>query len=122
MISNILLGTDDLESAEKFFNPILNILGATKTRNTDRAIVWNFSQGSTGFAVTLPHDGEASTSGNGTMVGITASSEEVVKAAYNKAIELGGSCAGEPGERVPGVYAAYFRDSVGNKIGMFYKS
>jgi len=41
---------------------------------------------------------------------------EEVAAFYNKAIELGGTDEGAPGERSPGVYFAYFRDLDGNKL------
>jgi predicted lactoylglutathione lyase len=41
---------------------------------------------------------------------------EQVDAVYAKAIELGGSDEGAPGERFPGFYAAYFRDLDGNKL------
>jgi predicted lactoylglutathione lyase len=39
---------------------------------------------------------------------------------YAKAIELGASCEGEPGERIPGFYGAYFRDLDGNKLVFFH--
>ncbi|OUR93545.1 hypothetical protein A9Q84_18935 [Halobacteriovorax marinus] len=122
MISNIILGTDNLERAEKFYDPILEILGAKKSRTTERAIVWSFGEDKTGFAVSLPYDSKPVTSGNGIMVGLTVSSNEKVKAAYDKALELGGCCEGEPGERIPGVFAAYFRDLNGNKLGLFFKN
>ena len=35
---------------------------------------------------------------------------------YAKALELGGTDEGAPGERFPGFYAAYFRDLDGNKL------
>ena len=39
---------------------------------------------------------------------------------YSKAIELGGTCDGEPGERVPDVfYGAYVRDPDGNKLAFY---
>ena len=40
----------------------------------------------------------------------------LVDAVYAKALELGGSDEGAPGERFPGFYAAYFRDLDGNKL------
>ena len=41
-----------------------------------------------------------------------------VDAVYAKAIELGGTDEGAPGERFPGFYAAYFRDLDGNKLNI----
>ena len=51
------------------------------------------------------------------LVALAATSQEQVDAIYNKAIELGASCEGKPGQR--GVaYAAYFRDLDGNKFNV----
>ena len=36
-----------------------------------------------------------------------------------KALEMGGSDEGPPGERMEGFYAGYFRDRDGNKLNAF---
>ena len=59
------------------------------------------------------------TVGNGNMIALTAGSSELVDAVYAKAIELGGTDEGAPGERTDGFYAAYFRDLDGNKLNVF---
>ena len=41
---------------------------------------------------------------------------EVLMARLDKALELGATTDGDPGERAPGVYFAYFRDLDGNKL------
>ena len=121
MISNIILGTDNLDKAEGFYTPIMTLLGATKSQTTDRTIVWSFGKDTTGFAVSTPFDSKPASSGNGTMVGITTSSKEIVDEAYSIAIQTGGTCEGQPGNRNQQVYAAYFRDPSGNKVGLFFK-
>ena len=55
-------------------------------------------------------DKRPATVGNGTMVALGAASREQVDAVHAKALELGGSDEGAPGQRWPGFYAAYFRD------------
>ena len=51
------------------------------------------------------------------MVAFHAGGREGVAALYKKALALGATCDGEPGERVPGVfYGAYVRDADGNKL------
>ena len=40
-------------------------------------------------------------------------------AVHAKALELGGTCEGAPGERMPTFYGAYFRDLDGNKFCVF---
>ena len=62
------------------------------------------------------------THGNGTMVAFKLLSIEKVKEVYSKAVELGASCEGVPGERNEGAFfGAYFRDFDGNKIAVFYR-
>ena len=68
------------------------------------------------FAIFVPYDGKPATVGNGNMTGITLDSTEEVDAMYAKAIELGASDEGEPGQRVPTFYGAYVRDLDGNKL------
>ena len=120
MVSNILLGTNDLKKAEGFFDGVLALFGASQTMQNERSILWKTPDEKVGIAVCLPFDGEAANHGNGAMVGLTATSRDMVSAVYNKAIALGGQCEGEPGERRPGVFAAYFRDLDNNKFGIFF--
>ena len=69
------------------------------------------------LAVCTPYDEQAPTSGNGVMVAFHGGSKEGVDALYAKAISLGATCDGEPGQRIPDVfYGAYVRDAEGNKL------
>ncbi|MRI34908.1 glyoxalase [Endozoicomonas sp. OPT23] len=122
MISNVLLGSNDLKKAEVFYDELLVIFDAKQTMNTEKAILWKSEDGSVGIAVCKPHDGLVATSGNGSMVGLKADSKEMAIAVYENAISLGESCGGAPGERRTGVFAAYFRDLDKNKFGIFYVS
>ena len=68
------------------------------------------------IAIGGPYDGEAATFGNGTMAAIPVGSRENVDKVYAKAIELGFTDDGEPGERMPTFYGGYVRDADGNKL------
>ncbi len=68
------------------------------------------------LAVCTPYNEEAPNPGNGNMVAIPAGSKEQVDKLYAKALALGGTDEGEPGQRMDGFYGAYFRDPDGNKI------
>jgi predicted lactoylglutathione lyase len=46
-------------------------------------------------------------------------SKGAVDAFYNKALELGATDEGAPGQRIEGFYAGYFRDLDGNKLNAF---
>ena len=120
MITNILLGTHDLRRAEVFYNELLAEFGARQVMKNARSILWKTPDSPVGIALCLPFDGQPASSGNGTMIGLKGQSAQNVTDIYNKAIGLGASCEGPPGERRPGVFAAYFRDPDGNKFGLFY--
>jgi len=54
------------------------------------------------------------------MVAFKADSKDHVATMYNKAISLGATCEGEPGQRVEDMfYGAYVRDLDGNKLCFF---
>ncbi|RYV01725.1 glyoxalase [Shewanella sp. OPT22] len=120
MISNVLLGTDDLAKAERFYNELLTHFEAQLCQRTDRAILWKAKAFPVGIAVCIPHNGKAASNGNGNMIGLKADSRSMVDEIYATALALGGTCDGKPGERKQGVYAAYFRDLDKHKFGVFY--
>jgi len=120
MLSHVNLGTNDLEKAEKFYDSLTAIFGGTQSYKSNRTILYSIGEGSGKIAINIPFDGEQASSGNGTMIALSASNKEQVDEVYKKAIELGGSCEGAPGKRMGGaMYAAYFRDLDANKFGIF---
>jgi catechol 2,3-dioxygenase-like lactoylglutathione lyase family enzyme len=68
------------------------------------------------LGVLKPFDGEQASPGNGTMVAFELPSREAVDAFHARALSLGGTDEGAPGERAPGFYMSYFRDPEGNKF------
>ncbi|MEH6534680.1 MAG: VOC family protein [Photobacterium frigidiphilum] len=120
MISNTILGTDDLEKSEAFYDSLLALFGAKQVMRNERSILWKSETSEVGIAVCIPHDGQGATNGNGSMVGLKAGSISEVEKIYETALALGGTCEGKPGERKPGVFAAYFRDPNKNKFGVFF--
>ncbi len=122
MIGYITLGTRNLQKAAGFYDALFELIGAKRFMETPRFIAWSVAPDQPGFAVTLPYDGAAATVGNGVMIALAMDTREKVDAFYSKALELGGSDEGEPGERMPGFYAGYFRDLDGNKLNAFCMS
>ena len=87
----------------------------------DGFIAWGSLEGeAAGIGLTKPFDGNPATVGNGVMVGLAASSKEQVDRVHATALANGGTCEGPPGQRMDGFYAAYFRDTEGNKLNAFY--
>jgi len=119
MIGYVTIGTNDLERSAAFYDGLLGMLGGQRFMENERLVAWSAGEGQPGVGVCKPFDGNAATAGNGMMVSLAASDPEQVKAVYARAIELGGSDEGEPGQRMPQFYGAYFRDPDGNKLCSF---
>ncbi len=119
MIGYVTLGTNDLERASAYYDALLGDLGATRMLELDRLVTWGTEEGSPMLGVIMPFDGNPATVGNGTMVGLNVGSTAKVDEMYAKALELGGTDEGAPGERMPGFYVGYFRDIDGNKLDFF---
>ena len=121
MISYVLLGTNDLPRACDFYDQLLPLLGAKRAFQTERMTMWaSATPGQPSLGVAKPYDGNAASVGNGGMVSLGADSPEKVDALHKKALELGGTCEGAPGQRGGGpFYIAYFRDLDGNKLAAF---
>ena len=121
MLAYATLGTRDLVRAAAFYDVVLAEIGAKRfMEEPDEFIAWGNSEHGAGLGITYPFDKEPATVGNGTMVALAADSREAVDRLYAKAIELGGTDEGAPGQRYPGFYAAYFRDLDGNKLNCCY--
>ena len=125
MIGYVTFGTNDLERAAKFYDPIAAEMGVGRMMEFDSFIAWGQAGGGAGIAATKPFDGKEASVGNGTMVALQAKDRDQVKRLYDIALANGGSDEGEPGPRGEPdengmvFYAAYFRDPDGNKLNAF---
>lgn len=116
MISYATVGSNDFEKSVPFFTELLGTQGVTKMFDHPRGGGVFAKDGKLVLGVLKPFDGEAATAGNGTMIAMEMPSRDEVDAFHAKALALGGTCEGAPGERGPGFYMAYFRDLEGNKF------
>ena len=121
MIGYVTLGTNDLPRAAAFYDALAAQFGVGRMMDTEAFIAWGEWGGAPGVAATLPFDGQPATVGNGVMVALEVKSPEQVHAVHETALAHGGTCEGAPGPRGnDGFYAAYFRDTEGNKLNAFY--
>ncbi len=121
MLAYVTLGTNDLNRAAAFYDAVLAELGATRfMEEPDYYIAWGNSKDGAGLGITYPFNKEKATVGNGTMAALNATSREQVDRVYAKAIELGGTDEGAPGQRAPSFYCGYFRDLDGNKLNCIF--
>jgi len=120
MLGYSTIGVSDMAKAESFYGALLGEMGATQLFGQDRIKFYGTGMDSAMLAICIPYDEQTQACGNGNMIAINAGSREVVDKLYAKAIELGASVEGEPGERLPVFYGAYVRDADGNKL-CFYE-
>ena len=114
------VGSNDLAKAKSFYDELLWLAGVTPMfEHPSGGRVYGIN-GSLFFVVLGPYDGKPATVGNGSMHGFRFDSREEVNAFHAKALELGGTNEGAPGERAPKFYMSYFRDLDGNKLCAFH--
>ena len=119
MIGYVTLGTNDLPRAAAFYDALLGEQGASRLIETERYIFWGVSMQQPSVCLIKPFNGEPATVGNGHMVALVMNSRDKVDSLHAKALALGGSDEGAPGERGDGFYAGYFRDLDGHKLNAF---
>ena len=117
MIGYSTIGVKNMDAAKEFY---CNLFGAEVLVDVGRLAMIGKSADQPKVAVCVPFNEEPAHPGNGNMIAFTAESTEEVDALYNKAIELGATCDGAPGERIPDVfYGAYVKDADSNKLAFF---
>jgi catechol 2,3-dioxygenase-like lactoylglutathione lyase family enzyme len=117
MIHHFSLGTNDLEKARAFYDPVLKLLGLRLLREDESSL--DYGVGMVLFSLETPVDGRPATPGNGVHVAFTAEDPDMVDEFYRIALAHGGTGDGEPGLRPEynaHYYGAFVRDPDGNKI------
>ncbi|SEL80286.1 Catechol 2,3-dioxygenase [Pseudoxanthomonas sp. GM95] len=123
MFNHIMVGANDIERANAFYDAVLATLGVgAPLRNvagTGHVRLFYRHDGNT-FCVSQPINGEPASSANGGTVGFKCSSPEQALAFHDAAIAAGGtSIENAPGWRESSLgraYIAYVRDPDGNKL------
>ncbi len=119
MLGYTTIGTNDMDRAVTFYDSLLAEVGAKRLMDMDRIKFYGTSPDAAMLAICIPHNKEPQNCGNGNMVAIPGGSRAGVDKLYAKAMELGATDEGEPGERMPVFYGAYVRDLDGNKLCFF---
>jgi len=120
MIGYATVGSKDLDKAVSFYNELLALVDGSILMEMDRIKFYGTGAGGAMLAVCTPSDEGMQSCGNGQMVAIPGGSIEGANALYNKAIELGATDAGAPGQRFPFFYGGYVFDLDGNKLCFFH--
>jgi predicted lactoylglutathione lyase len=120
MIGYTTIGSKDLPKAVEFYDQLLGTIGGKRLMELDRIKFYGTDAGGAMLAVCIPADEGEQSCGNGQMVAIPGGSAEGAKALYEKAISLGATDAGEPGQRFDFFYGGYVYDLDGNKLCFFH--
>jgi catechol 2,3-dioxygenase-like lactoylglutathione lyase family enzyme len=123
MFNHIMVGSNDIERSQRFYDAVLGLLGAGEpVRNvagTGHVRLFYRHAGSS-FCISQPINGEPATAANGGTIGFTCDSPEQVQAFHDIALAHGGSSIEDtPGLRnssLGSAYIAYVRDPDGNKL------
>ena len=124
MIGYVMVGTNNLIQAVKFYDELLKILGLSKVEEYGREIGYAPSSGVVEFWVCKPFNGESATFGNGSMIAFKVDSTKIVDVFHQTAMNLGAKNEGDPGPRPEDgdCYYAYCRDLDGNKLCVYCPS
>ncbi|MBA3909333.1 MAG: glyoxalase [Rhodobacter sp.] len=120
----LTLGINDVTRAARFYDAALAPLGLVRRATKDTEIGYAHpSDRRARLWITLPHDGNPATVGNGSMPALIAPSKDAVQAFHRTALLAGGTDEGAPGLRPygPGFYAAFVRDPDGNKVSAVHE-
>ncbi len=109
MIGYVTIGVQDMDRAKQFYCDLLADLGASVLMDMGRIAMIGKSMQEPMLAVCTPHNEKEPHPGNGNMIAITAGSKEAVDKFYHKALELGATCEGEPGQRDSGCFLRSLR-------------
>ncbi|MFD0986810.1 VOC family protein [Methyloligella solikamskensis] len=120
MFSYMMIGTNDLARAIRFYEPVMAALGHSRFAEDDpTGAAWGVPDPGPHIMVAEPLDGRPATVGNGMMISFLATDRETVDRFYAAAMANGGTDEGRPGLRPhygPNFYAGYVRDPDGNKL------
>ena len=119
MFSHVVVGTNDLERAKRFYDAVLGVLGHAEGRRRAKGDCIYRSDGGL-FIVTQPIDGQPASRSNGGTIGFACQSSDQVDLWHAAGLAHGGKSVENP----PGVrnteagplYLAYMRDPDGNKL------
>ncbi len=122
MFSHFTLGANDLERSQRFYAPVMSVLGQTLI---EASMVHGYlmfaaaDQRHPHLFVCRPFDGLPATWSNGFHIAFTAPDKSTVDSFHAMALGHGGFDEGAPGLRpqyAEDYYAAYVRDPDGNKL------
>jgi len=122
-LNYVMLGSNDVAKARVFYDAVFPIIGGKVIAEYMPHAFCYAMRGGGRVWVATPYNKEVAAPGNGNMVGLLCDSTDEVQAAHAKALSMGATNEGDPGERPmygPDFYGAYVRDPDGNKMSFVH--
>ena len=120
MFNHLVLGASNLEQSRRFYDAFLGALGVAPGAVGKDS--YRYLHDGDTLVIKVPINGQPASAANGGTLGFKASSEQQAKAAHDAGVAAGGTtCEDPPGLRPNGMYLAYLRDPVGNKLCAVYR-
>ncbi len=123
MFSHVMVGTNDLERAKRFYDAVLGVLGAGepfRNENATGQVRLFYRHEGSSFCLTQPIDGEPASVANGGTIGFKCASPEQVQRFHDVAVANGGTSIEQPPglreNKLGSLYLAYVRDPDGHKL------
>lgn len=116
MLGYVTVGTNDLERAKNFFDPLMEDMGQQQLMSMKGMVLYGVDISKPKLMITRPENRQSASNGNGVMVALAVQSKDDVDRLHKKALDMGAENEGDPGVRPAGLYCAYFRDPDGNKF------
>ena len=121
-----MVGTNDLNLSEEFYNQVLDKVGLKKIYNDEVCVGYGRENNpeEIEFYITIPANRKPASFGNGTQISFLTDTKNQVDQFHATGIANGGTCEGLPGPRPAGAntYYSYIRDLDGNKICAYTNS
>ena len=116
MFTHVMIGSNDLERARRFYDRTFAALGGKPGEMDARGRLIYVHAGGR-LMITKPIDGKPATAANGGTIGIVAGSPDHFLALHAAGTAHGGTAIeSPPAERPNGSFVAYLRDPDGNKL------
>lgn len=128
MFNHIMIGSNDIDRAKRFYDAVLGTLGAGEpirhVANSGHTRLFYRHDGST-FCITEPINGNEATFANGATLGFKCDSAEQVRTFHDVAVAHGGkSIEDPPGLRegsMGALHLSYVLDPDGHKLCAIYR-
>ena len=124
MFSHVMVGSNDIDRAKRFYDALFGSIGGKPGRQDDKGRL-AYTRNGAAFMISRPIDGREACHANGGTIGFALESPEQVTTWHDAGVAAGGTSIEDPPGRREGpfgpLFLAYLRDPDGNKLCGVYR-